>query len=404
MLRKAVVFSLFFGVVVSGCSPAPEAVEVTETAPLPPAPPAPVSEEFPGRDPSIRWDSAGRLHVVYVRDAEGRDPWLEYRRLAPEATAPVQVSPPERAVRSRGETAPLIEVQPNGRIVVAYTVTLEGFRQGEFIYQTSSDDGATWSDAQTVHDDGRPTGSRSYVDSTLLPDGGVAFSWLDNRMGQQGLIYAELDSQGEMQPNVVLDAVTCQCCGTEVLADSKGSVFVAYRELDEETGFRDIEMMRRLAGEDGFSPIGGIAPDGWKIDGCPHTGPRLVEAADGDLWSVWFTGAEPPRIRVARSSDGGETFSAPEDLALVAGETRKIAHPEIGLQADGMPLVLYERGGESFSEIVVRRASGSIWQAPEVIAQDAAYPRFESQGGRNAAAWTQRAGENETAVVVRELR
>jgi hypothetical protein len=42
-----------------------------------------ISLRFPGRDPMLRWDAAGNLHVLYVEEREGGG-GVAYRRLGRE--------------------------------------------------------------------------------------------------------------------------------------------------------------------------------------------------------------------------------------------------------------------------------------------------------------------------------
>ena len=55
--------------------------------------------------------------------------------------------------------------------------------------------------------------------------------------------------------------------------------------------------------------------DGWKIAGCPVNGPALA-ANGGELALAWFTApGDRPRMVVARSADGGATWSVPVTVA-----------------------------------------------------------------------------------------
>lgn len=85
--------------------------------------PGDIALRFPGHEPSIRWDSAGKnLHMVFVRE-EGNRQRLYYARGGSNSRA---ISPEESRVDLRGEMGPSLEVLPGGKLVVVYTVALPG--------------------------------------------------------------------------------------------------------------------------------------------------------------------------------------------------------------------------------------------------------------------------------------
>jgi len=343
----------------------------------PPVVPAAASSalqaSFPGRDPALRRDAAGNLHVVYVEDREG-GAVLSYRRLGADPAGPVAVSPPGLAVSAHGEAAPVLEVLPGGALVTAYPVALPGKWKNELRVQRSADGGATWSEAGLLHP--RREGSHSYLSSALTAQGTVAFAWLDDRTGHMGLHTAASPDGVTVSAGQTLDPETCECCGTDLLAGSKGDLWLAYRAL-EKNNIRDIHLLKASSGT-GFSPGGKLSDDGWSLDGCPHTGARLAEAADGTLWATWFTGAEPG-VYAASSADGGGTFTPRTQVAAPAGELRAVTHPEVGTLRDGRIAVLYEAVQADGSHPILARlrdpATGT-WQSPRPVAPQGSYPRL----------------------------
>ena len=60
-----------------------------------------------------------------------------------------------------------------------------------------------------------------------------------------------------------------------------------------------------------------VADDGWVIPGCPVNGPAIAVRGN-EVAVAWFTVVgDEKQIRVARSRDGGDSFSAP--LVVEAG-------------------------------------------------------------------------------------
>ncbi len=358
-----------------------------------------VDASFPGRDPGLAVDAAGRVHVAYVDEQSAR---LAYRRLDPEPGPAVPVSPPELDVSAHGEVPPVLEALADGSLVVAYPVRLPGQWKGEIRLQVSRDDGLSWSPPEVLHDDVDNHGSHSFLDGTAVGGDTVLFSWLDNRDGQQGLRVAAWSAAG-IEPNRTVDAVTCQCCATALLAGPDRRLWLAYRDLAQ-GDVRDIVLARSDDRGASFADLGRVSADDWHIQGCPHTGARMARGSDGALWVAWFTGADPG-IFVARSLDGGETFAPRRAVARPPGGSGSVAHPEIGRLEDGRLIVLYEVAGSGGRRLSARIAdpAGEAWGEPFTVAEGGLYPRLAAAAGRRVLAFTRVSGDR-SDVVVREVR
>lgn len=347
---------------------------------------------FPGRDPSLRIEADGTLHVAYVAPApdhpEGSA--VFYRRLGPRSAAPVRVSPAGLSVTAHGETPPALEVLPGGVLVAAYPVALPGKWKNEIRLQRSSDGGAHWSAAELLH--AERMGSHSFLSSAVTPAGEPVFAWLDDSTGHMGL-----HARRGAAPPVTLDPATCECCGTALLAGPRGEVWLAYRDADDDV--RDFRVLR--ADGQGFDPGRPLSVDGWKIQGCPHTGARLAQEANGTLWSAWFTAGEGQAgIYDASSTDGGATFST-RTLIAAAGPGRMVRHPELGTLPDGGLVVLYEaeKDGQQTLMAQVRDLRTGVWDPPRQVAPGGRYPRWVRQESASALAFTCQTGGGPQVVI-----
>jgi len=190
----------------------------------------------------------------------------------------------------------------------------------DILLSVSSDGGATWSDPVLPHDDGTPT-EHGFV--TLFPHAaGVGLVWLDGRnMANaaspespiQGMTLrsATYDSDLIVTHETRIDELICDCCQTDVAITGSGPVAVYRDRTPEET--RDISVARLVEGE--WQAGDPVANDGWTIGGCPVNGPA-IDSEGTQLAVAWFTAAnDKPRVRMARSSDQGESFSAPFDVS-----------------------------------------------------------------------------------------
>ena len=107
----------------------------------------------------------------------------------------------------------------------------------------------------------------------------------------------------------VIDDFVCDCCQTDVALAMSGPVAVYRNRTADEV--RDISVARFM--EHAWQPGQTIATDEWTIAACPVNGPSIV--ADGKFVAVaWFTAADGPVVRIATSTDNGETYSAPTNV------------------------------------------------------------------------------------------
>ncbi len=359
----------------------------------------PLQVSFAGREGRLALDGDGRAHAVYVVGS-GDARQVEYRALEP-LSDPVAVSPAETEVNTRGEVLPVFEILADGSFVVAYPVRLPGKWKGEIHWQRSVDRGRTWTSPEVIHDDIENYGSHSFLDGARIGEGDeILFSWLDNRTGNQGLRVTRMTTAG-IEPNQTADPKTCQCCGTAVLARGQ-RVWVAYRDLAA-GHVRDISLVRSTDGGVTFDEPRSVAEDGWEIQGCPHTGPRMALSGTETLSVAWFSGALPG-IAVATSRDGGLTFGPRIVLATPKGDLQAAVHPDIGHLPDGRLVVVYEatRAQERRLEARIAGPSGDTWGEPVRIAGAGVYPRWIGDDRRTLLGFTRQDGE-EAEVVVQEV-
>jgi hypothetical protein len=196
----------------------------------------------------------------------------------------------------------------------------ESFGAYDVVAATSQDAGATWSTPVLLNDDGTET---EHGFATSFPFGdAIGILWLDGRQLAEwsfdrpdellgtSLRYASLTSDGRVIERGEIDPLVCDCCQTDVAIASSGPI-VVYRDRTE-AEIRDV-VARRHDG-DAWQPEVALGEEQWLIEGCPVNGPAV--AAQGEaVAAAWFTAADDrPRVRFARSGDGGSSFAAPVDI------------------------------------------------------------------------------------------
>jgi hypothetical protein len=329
--------------------------------------------------------------MVFVRDEAGGGR-LYYADSGAHTTA-VAVSPPAPAVMAHSQTGPSLEILPGGELVAVYSVTAPGHWNTELRAQRSADKGATWGAPVTVNDD-KTAGPHGWVSTAIDSAGRMRLAWLDSRAGAQGVVSAVTRDGVRFEANRVVDARACQCCSTSVAGDSKKGAWIAYRDLDGKD-LRNIAVAAVGDGNGSAPPSVVVSDDGWRIDGCPDSGPRMALERSGALWVAWYTGAVPG-VFAAFSSDGGKTFSPRVELARKAEGSGVPNHPEIAVLPGGRLVALYVSGAAVFARAL--ESDRKSWSAPVRLLQDAADPRITVRGSESAVFYTARNG-NELAAV-----
>lgn len=278
----------------------------------------------------------------------------------------------------------------------------------------SSDGGVRWSAPVLVNDDGTAS-EHGFV--SLWPAGRdrIGVAWLDGRAMAPGdaadhdahrghaaqtgaaevaraptmsLRSTTFAADFARRGDTALDLSTCDCCQTDVAATANGAV-LAYRDRSDDE-IRDIRLVRQVDGQ--WQPSLPVHADGWKMPACPVNGPALAANADTVLVG-WYTAADDtPQVRIARSSDGGQTFSTPVVVERGAAVQGRVA---VAMD-DHAAWVLWLREDARGQSIWLARYTPDLaneLQRVEVArlhgrGRATGFPQLELSGNRGHAVWT----------------
>jgi hypothetical protein len=207
----------------------------------------------------------------------------------------------------------------------------------------SLDHGMNWSAPRKAHGDDTRT-EHGFVSMWAQDNGSLGMAWLDGRNsevatqttaqaghsgkhddghdgGTMSLRAAVFDANLRASAETELDAMTCDCCQTDVAVTAKGAVLV-YRDRSENE-IRDI-YAARFDGSTWSKPAR-VHADEWKMPACPVNGPSV--AADDDAVVVaWYTvSGDVPTVKLSRSPDGGATFGKPLSVDTGAAVQGRVA-------------------------------------------------------------------------------
>jgi hypothetical protein len=155
----------------------------------------------------------------------------------------------------------------------------------------------------------------------VSPKGVIYVAWLDGRDRGQGragtsavYIARSIDRGATFEKSVRISLDACPCCRPSIAAADENHIYVGWRTvLDGEV--RDTAVAASSDGGATWSKSVRVADDGWRITGCPHSGPSLAVLA-GRVYVAWHTvRGNRNEVFLAWSDDGGAKFSSALPLA-----------------------------------------------------------------------------------------
>jgi len=308
-------------------------------------------------NPYVVADRRGGFFVAYIERSNGQcDVMLKYSADGFHFTDAVRVNDRRGDAAVRNENPPKVAVASTGEVYVCWSNEREKWK-GDIRFARSTDGGKTFSPAVTVNSDagGPPTG-HAFQSVAVDEQGRVYVDWIDERNKKPSDRGAEIwmavsDNRGKdfSRDHKILSDV-CECCRTSVQIGAAGTLLLSYRSVPR-TGpmQRDVFLARSADRGVSFS-TSPVSLDRWEVDVCPVAGPAMCADTAGNITVVWFTGGgERPGLYVAKSADGGRSFSPRrplDDAQRMSKRAQMVASPQLGV------VVAWEDQGRSPSTLV----------------------------------------------------
>ena len=243
----------------------------------------------------------------------------------------------------------------------------------------SKDEGKSWSQPIKAHDDKTQTehGFLSFYEY----ENKLGFIYLDGRKMANEANHDKSHSSmslrsGSIDENLTLidtqniDGLVCECCQTDITMTDKGPIGVYRDRSEEET--RDIFLTKL---EDGVWSKGKpLHLDNWKINGCPVNGP-VITGNKNEITVAWYTRAGgKSNIKIAKSSDYGETFGDP----ILLGTNETVGHLGMTDDAMGNTWLLWQKTAKKGSiELILSRIESETNKIMHTVIEEAGKtPRF----------------------------
>lgn len=340
-----------------------------------------------GSYPQARTDSAGRIHLTYVKGDPMRADLFYVRSDDGGKTFSKALrvnSHPGSIVITGTVRGPHLALGKNDRVHVAWMGSDEarrhaGGRHLPMLYTRLNDAVDAFEPQRNViqHHPGLDGGGSVAADregnvyvAWHAPNGGEDEASRDvwvTRSRDDGITF---DAETSALPEKV---GVCGCCGMRIHAGADGKVFIAFRSAREKV-HRDIHL---LASDDYGKTFRVDAVDRWEIGTCAMSTASLAESSAG-LLGVWET---KERVRLARLP--ANSPAAP--IVSIPGQDAPGKHPSVAVNSRGDTLVAwaigtgwnkggavawqtFDREGRAVPSLAGRRQGLPVWSVPAVVA------------------------------------
>jgi hypothetical protein len=275
---------------------------------------------------------------------------------------------------------------PGGHWFAHWVESPGGDSDAEYVYVSSSTDGAHWSMPLQAHHDHSAV-QHGLASMIANPDGGASIFWLEALKGEDNPVSMKrtiVDASGKEVREEIIDGDVCGCCPTAVAKTSKG-LLVAYRAHSKDN-VRDIAVTRLENGH--WSPGKLVHADNWEIEACPTNAAAV--AAKGDHVAVaWYTDAqESHRDLMAFSNDSGSSFTQP--VTLSTGHS--FGYTSLALDEDGGAIVSWLEQSPEGARVLVRHVTaagvaGPVLEVAKGGKMALGYPKLFHNGNDTFVAW-----------------
>ncbi len=282
---------------------------------------------------------------------------------------------------------PEVIAMPGGHWFAHWVEAPEGGdSDAEYVYVSSSADGAHWTMPLEAHRDHSAV-LHGLASMIANPDGTASIFWLEALKGEDAPVSLKrtiVNAAGKEISEEQIEGDVCGCCPTAVARTAKG-LLVAFRAHTKDN-IRDIAVTRLENGHWSASKI--VHADNWEIEACPTNAAAV--AAKGDHVAVaWYTDAQDShRELMAFSSDSGSSFTKP--VTLSTGHA--FGYTSLALDEDGGAIVSWLEQSPEGARVLVRRVSAAGVAGPIVeVAKGGkmalGYPKLFHNGNDTFVAW-----------------
>jgi hypothetical protein len=330
-----------------------------------------------GTAPMFAIGPDGSEAVAWISAAQGGTDGRLY--ISVNGAAPAELRDSLGPIEAHGESPPKIVYGPDGTLHAIYVVGQvlpdQRFPLAALRHVASRDGGKTWSSPARVTDDG-DFGSHNFHALHVARNGRVYVAWLDGRAGKSGAYTAWSDDGGATWSANTRVSVgeACPCCRTAIASDTGQIVYLAWRAVLP-GNIRDVVVARSVDGGSTWSSPERVHADGWVYEGCPHAGPSMAVDEKHRLHVTWWTGKEGAAgVFYARADDGVKFGPA---TAIAAAPRSRPSHVQLALSGDRVA-VTWDDGFSRTPSVKVRlsRDGGTSFDGAVTVSDPALVSTF----------------------------
>lgn len=301
-------------------------------------------------------------------------------------------------VATNGDNYPKIAFGPDASLVVTYTRPLAKPYTGEIRMLRSTDGGLSFTPPFTVHTDRQIITHR--FESVMFDARGDLYTfWIDKRdaerarqasqdsqSGYEGAaIYYNVSQDGgaSFSSDQKLADYSCECCRIALAAEPDAGVVALWRHVFSGS-VRDHAFARVTANT--ASTVTRASTDNWVLKACPHHGPGLAAAGNGNYHAVWFgdrNGSQ--RVRYGMLGHDGKPRGRVRTLPDAHAE-----HADVARSGKQLVIVWRSYDGQATSiKAWVSKNRGKNFKLMTLFtsALDNDHPRLIARAGTIAVVW-----------------
>jgi hypothetical protein len=346
-----------------------------------------------GATPTSALSETGEILSVFVA---AEHVWFtRAQRDALDFVPPVRITREPTRIDHNGESRPKIALGRDDAIFVSWTRRLEGHFSGDVYFSRSLDGGSTFSEPRVLRDTSEPSSHR-FDTLAVTPSGRLYAAWVDKRdmaaaeargdeFAGASIYFAVSDDDGAtFSANQRVAAHSCECCRLAMTTVGDERIRLLWRHVFDGS-IRDHALAE--IGPSGVAPLERVSHENWALQGCPHQGPHMAAARDGEHM-VWFSGApDAGGLHYGFRDDAtGDTVRRKRiDVRAGAGK------PQVAARGDEVDLVWLAVSAE-YTELLhmKSRDAGGSWSPVRAFAQSAGatdLPQLLSDGESLWVAW-----------------
>ena len=344
----------------------------------------------------VAWTARTPEGVTDVYSSTSRDAGRTF-------SAPVRVNEVPGDASVSGEQPPRVVLTPGKSSIPAVVVLWTAKSPaGTRLVSARSLDGGNSFGAAVALPGSTAAGNRGWESAAVTANGKVVALWLDHREAAaraqlSQIFFANLGAGANARS---LAAGVCYCCKTSIATGSDGTIVAAWRHVYPGS-VRDIALARSTDGGRTFSAPVRVSDDNWVLNACPENGPAVaVDRANG-IHVVWPTlvpgpaGREPTLALFYATSKDGVHFTKRQQLPT-EGAAR---HPQLTVDASGNITVAWDEQVKSTRRIVVGRGTvdghGVLRLTRQPVSDEAAtYPVVSTLPDGTLVVWTSGTGDS----------